>query len=230
MNMRKAIAGIVATAGLVAMSIGAANAGLVGIANAGGNNPGAGDYISYTPGTGNGLTIFTSDGHINGLTNYNPATISFTGLTNVPGSYVPPTSPGGTFSQGVSGGTFDIYEGSTVYLEGTFGPATLFGTDGGSSASINLVSDSVTYTGGTDFSSALWQATNGSLSFSLNADPSISAGQFSLAPFVANDTVTFDALPGVPEPSAMAGLGMGLLGLLGLGCLAARRRATGVSL
>jgi len=245
MNFRKAITGFAAVVALTVVTASMASAQLVSFANAGGNNPQAGDYITYVPGTGtgSGFTLVTNNGHITSgtLGTTTPVTINFGTLPNVPGSYIPPDPSTGAFSQGLGGGSFTITQGSTVLLSGTFGPSTLTGTDTSSqplgtpgtssSGSVNLVSDSVTYTGGTYFDSSLFSPTGGSLSIAFNASKPIVASATQINGFVAADVITFNALPltGVPEPSSVAGLGVGLLVLLGLGFLAVRRRASALS-
>ena len=245
MSIRRFLTGMASVVALTVVTAGMASAQLVTFANAGGNNPGAGDYITYSPGTGpgTGFTLVTSDGHITSgpLGTTSPVTINFGTLPNVPGSYIPPDPTTGSFSQGLGGGSFTITQGSTVLLSGTFGPSTLNGTDQSpqplgtpgtsASGSVNLISDSVTYTGGTYFNSALFSPTGGSLSIAFNATGPIVASATQINGFVAADVITFNALPltGVPEPSSVAGLGVGLLVLLGLGFLAVRRRASALS-
>jgi hypothetical protein len=238
MSIRRLAAVAASVAALSVMAAGIASAQLVGIANAGGNNPSAGNFITYTPGTGNGFSLFTNNGHITDtlLGQTSPVTINFGTLTNIPGSYIPPDPSTGAFSQGLNGGTFSITQGSTVLLSGTFGASTLSGTDtslqptgapGSSpSGSVTLVANSLTYTGGTYFDATHFSPNNGSLSIGFNASGPIVASATQVNDFVANDVITFDALPlgtTVPEPASLAGLGIGFLFLVGLAFVAKRR-------
>lgn len=242
MSIRKLIAAAASVVALTAMTASMASAQLVGFANAGGNNPGAGNYITYTPGTSGGFSLLTSNGFINSgpLGSTSPVTINFGTLANVPGSYIPPDPVTGSFSQGLNGGSFTINNGSGTLLSGTFGPSTLNGTDTGpqpsgapgssASGSVTLVSDSVTYTGGTYFDPTKFSPNNGSLSISFKASGPIVASATQVNSFVANDVITFSALPlpmtGVPEPASVAGMGVGFLFLLGLAFFAKRRSSS----
>jgi hypothetical protein len=238
MSIRRLAAVAALVAALSVTAVGMASAQLVGFANAGGNNPAAGNYITYTPGASGGFSLLTNNGFINSgpLGATSPVTINFGTLPNVPGSYIPPDPITGAFSQGLGGGTFTITNGGGTLLSGTFGPSTLSGTDTGpqptgspgssASGSVTLISDSVTYTGGTYFDPTKFSPNNGSLSISFKASGPIVASATQVNSFVANDVITFSALPlgtTVPEPASMAGLGIGFLFLIGMALFAKRR-------
>jgi len=238
MSIRRLAAVAALVAALTALAAGMASAQLVGYANAGGNNPAAGNYITYTPGASGGFTLLTDNGFINSgpLGSTSPVTINFGTLANVPGSYIPPDPITGAFSQGLNGGAFTISNGSGTLLSGTFGPSTLSGTDTGpqptgspgssSSGSVTLISDSVDITGGTYFDPTKFSPNNGSLSISFKASGPIVASATQVNGFVANDVITFSALPlgmSVPEPPSGTGLGIGFLFLIGMALFAKRR-------
>jgi hypothetical protein len=238
MNIRKSIAGIASVAVLTLVLAGAAFAQETAIGIAGGDN------ITYTPGQGNGFTLVTNSGlykdYLTNVTN-SPVTTTFTGMTNtyigaVP-VYTPPDPVTGVFTQELNPGTFTITSGSTTLLSGTFGYSNLSGVDqsvGGSpgtsaSGTVNLVANDLTYTGGTDFDSSKFQSTGGVLSIEYTATGPIVASATQVNSFIATDGVTFEAVPlpvtGVPEPASVAGLGIGLLFLVGLGLRAKKRNA-----
>lgn len=243
MKIGKTIAAIASAVALTLVMASAALAQETAIGILGGDN------ITYTPGQGNGFTLVTSNGlYKDYLTNstYEPITASFSGMTNtyvggVP-VYTPPDPVTGVFTQELDPGSFQIKSGSTVLLSGTFGYSNLSGVDqsvGGtpgtsSSGTVNLVTDDLTYTGGTLFDPTKFQATGGALSIEYTATGPIVASATQVNSFIATDGVTFEAIPatpvtGVPEPASLAGLGIGLALLAGLGLRTKRRNAIKVA-
>ena|SRR5579884_2680965 len=230
MNIRKLFAACAMATVATALLAGSASAQYQKIAVANGTT--GANYVTYTQGPTGGLTISTAQGQITpaGGSAIAPANIAFTGMSNV-------GAPGGSspnFNQTLSSGTFTISNPSNpsqVYLSGDFGNLTMNVTNGSPGGTVNMATGQfVTFTGGSLFDSTKFSPNNGQLSIEFNTSAPIVASSFQINSFVATDAITFSALPlgtppGVPEPSSVAGLALGALGLLGLGFFARRRRS-----
>jgi hypothetical protein len=225
MNRRASFVAMAAsTITLFAMASGANAANLTAFAIAGGTTQDA--NVFYTPGAGGGLSVVSNTEFLQGKLGQGfdgNATISFTNMTN--GSFS--LSGNGSFDQvlnptGTS--SFLITDNTThaVLLSGTLGTADLTGFSGASSGNVNLVSNNVTYTGGTFFPAG-FSPTNGSLAIEFTSTTPFSATASGLGAFTAVDGITFSGLNqrgpggggnGVPEPASFASMGLGAAMLL----------------
>jgi hypothetical protein len=146
-------------------------------------------------------------------------TISFSGLSNT-GAYTfnPLTK---AFDQPLTGGSFDIFNGSTTFLSGTFGQSDLTGAGGAQSGNVSLESNSVTFTGGTLFPAA-YDPTGGTLAIEFNSVSPFVAGASGLSAFTGVDGITFSAPStrgnhgATPEPGSLAIFSLGGFALLGM--------------
>jgi hypothetical protein len=174
---------------------------------------------------------FASD--INASQSSTTATITLGPLTDMTGagSYSF-NSSNGNFSQMLNGSTFTVSDGTGTLLSGSFGNAVLSGVNGGSSGGVQLVANSVTYTGGSYFPAG-FQTTNGSLSLEFTSVTDTASGTSGfranasgVSAFTAHDGATFSAVPTtstVPEPGTYAAFLVGGLGVLGLMASARKR-------
>lgn len=241
MNIRKWIAGAASIVVLMSLAAGAALAQETAIGIASGNS------ITYTSGTMGGLVVATTNGtYQNYLTNLitSGTTVTFTGMGNtyVNGVdvYTPPsTTNNNQYTQELNPGTFTISKNGTTLLSGTFSYSNLTGNDASpqptgepgttTSANVTLLTDSVTYTGGTMFDPTKFSSTNGSLSMEFTASGPIVASSTQVNSFMATDGVTFEAIPitpvtGTPEPASLVGLALGFAFLAGLALRAKKRK------
>lgn len=221
MNMKKAILGLVASVA-VAVTLAAPShaqgqqtfASITGAGAGSSNvftyNSGAAGGFSITPGAqflASFLPTFTTNG---------PATVTFTGLTNV-GTVSGAGTVSNPYTQELSGGSFDVVSGGSTLLTGTFGGGNLLeGVSGASTAAITNQLNNVTYTGGSYFTSS-GLSNPGSFSISMTSvTPAVGVSGGYINSFKAGGTGTFSATSAVPEPATVVPFTLGGLGLLGL--------------
>ena len=195
-----------------------------------GAGAGISSVFTYTPGTTGGFSITPGAQFIasfpSTFTTNAPATVVFTGLNNVGTVTGGPSS----YSQALSGGTFDVEAGGVSLLNGTFdGGNILDGTIGSNTPTVKNTLTNVIYTGGTYFTqSGLYNP--GSFSISMtSAVPAlgVSGGYFN--GFQAGGTGTFQASnapAAVPEPATVVPFLVGGLGLLTLAVRKTRKAAS----
>jgi len=226
MNIRKAIAGFAATAALVAVAAGSAMA-----ANLGTLIQTTNQNVTLTSGTNVSLL---SNVYFNGsdytyqynLTNLNDKS----GIAQ----FAPTVSNAADF--GTSGLTF-FFGGTPTGVSNTVTPDGVVGNDLNNVGVTHFISGSggnlVAFGQGSriDFDYAntggLGKGNNtfgqyGDYFYISTVSP---PGMFDINVTDSGSADFPGPAPGVPEPSSVAGLGIGLLGLLGLGFLAIRRRA-----
>jgi len=164
--------------------------------------------------------------------------LSINGVTET----APTVTNGNVVSAAFSGGSFSLVDGPTTLLSGTFTGSSLdydivSGSGAGSGANSPLYSmEGITYTGGTYLTD--WETVNGegppvtgtgNLSLSAATPPASTGAGGYFAAFTSDDvTGTWDAAgtplnTSVPEPSAMAAMAIGGIGLLGMMVVARRR-------
>lgn len=242
MKISKYLSGVASVVALTVLAAGSAFGATetaIGVAS--------GNSVTYTAGPNGGITVtaLNTSSYKNYLTNttIQPTTVVFTGMGNayVNGSpvYTPPDPVTGQYSQELNPGSFTIMSGSTVLLSGNFQYSNLTGVDQSgqplgtpgtsADAGVQLVTDSLTYTGGTEFDPTKFSSSNGTLSFEFTSTGPIVASSTQVNNFIATDGITFEAVPlaappGVPEPASLVGLAVGLLLLAGLALRAKQRR------
>jgi hypothetical protein len=244
MNINKAIAPILASIALsvVAMvpSMAAPAPGgqaVFASATAGGTIDQQSVVYTYTGGASGQFStsaggVFT--GLSGGLVNPN-STLTFTGF-GVSGAATGDGSSANPYTQGLGAGTFNLYNGDTTLLSGTFtGGNILTVASGSTTASITNTVNNVTYTGGLYYTNS-GLLNPGSFVTSLlgvNPSPTIGSDGF-LTGFSAGGTTNFSAttprVTTVPEPATVAPFIMGGLGLMGLAFRARKtRRSNGTA-
>lgn len=223
MNMKNNITAMLGMASL-ALAIGSAQAAspVTFSSVAGGDQS-----FTYTGGPGGGLSAsggsgFTATYDLPAGTTvpYDNSSLTFTGLSNVGTT----STSGSLFDQILSAGTFNIVNGTTTLLSGSFTGADLMGKTGASTKSASLNTDlyNVTYTGGKFFTDSGVSKIdpNNSLSFSfLNIPNGLSVSNGSLNSFTASGSGQFQgdvAASTVPEPATIVPFVLGGLALLGL--------------
>ena len=239
MNIKKIINSALTIMGLALVAAGAqAQTEFTSIT--GGNNS-----FTYTSGAGNGLVLTSPAGFYATLdiptpgTQFNnPATVIFTPGSLVNSGITTTTTSGGqmSFTQGLTGGGFTIYNGSgtsgTVLLTGTFQGANLTGVVNSIQAGVDTNFMNVAYTGGSYLSAAgmlTGSQPGDKFNFSLiPVTPALGVTGNTLNSFssAGNGQFTGVLRPAtVPEPASIIPFALGGLGLLGL--IARKTRRTG---
>lgn len=196
-----------------------------------GAGTGISSVFTYTTGANGGFSITPGSQFIasfpSTFTTNAPATVTFTGLNNV-GTVV--NTGSSSYSQALSGGTFDIEAGGTKLLSGTFdGGNLLDGTTGSISPTLRNTLTNVVYTGGTYFTQS-GLLNPGSFSISMtSAVPALGVSDNYFNSFTSGGTGTFSATSApaaVPEPATIVPFVLGGLGLLVLAARKTRRTAS----
>lgn len=193
----------------------------------------------YTGGPGGGLTLTPGnfdaslDVPVVGTQVSNPATVLFTGLSNVGSTSTAMLGGRTLFDQALSGGGFSILDGSQVLLSGTFTGAQLTGTEGSTLANVATNFEGVSYTGGlyaSDSNIILNGTPVDTFNFQLiNSKPSLTVTNGVLNSFKSAGSGQFtgtQAAPAVPEPATVVPFLFGGLGLLALAVRKARKAAS----
>ena len=188
--------------------------------------------FTYTGGAGGGLAMAPTGFYASldvpsaGTLINNPATVLFTGLSNV-GTTAESTANGvTTFDQRLTGGNFTLTDGKsgTVLLTGAFQGADLTGVPGTSQAGVSTNFFGVSYSGGLYASSSgilLGPQTEDSFNFSLiGAKPNLNVSGNTLQSFTSAGNGQFTGITPsvttVPEPASVIPFAIGGLALLGL--------------
>ncbi len=226
MNIRKSINHMLAASALILVGVGAVSAQApVGIAV--GGSPQAGDFVTFTSGTG--LNISTDNYTLLGKQGQGTAT----GTTlNLFAPDLGIASAAGPSTQELLGpGTFSIVNGGSTLLSGTFAESLLTATNGASSATVNLLTNSVNYDAIDTFFPAGFSLNNGVLGITITAAHSgsangivVSSTDGTISDFAGNDGINFAAPRAVPEPGTVASFALGGLGLLALAVRARKPR------
>jgi hypothetical protein len=220
MNIKKLVAGLVASAALVAVVSGPTLA----LSNTFASTTTLGNYFSYSSSNSGGLSVlaagathFTSTA----LPTFNDSgdTFSFSGLQNVGNAT---TGNNVVYDQNLSGGTFTLKQGATTLLTGVFTGADLDAIVGFGNKGANVNFQGVNYTGGTYWTAAqaLTFVNPGDFSLELLSSTPISLinvpGGKRFHGFSGSGTGTFAANQLAPEPATVATFAFGVLGLAAL--------------
>jgi len=184
-------------------------------------SPGAVTFTGGNTGTltvSGGTTFFPRNGLAVGVPV--PANISLT--TANPGTFSN-VGAGSTFDQAFGSGSFSITSAGTgaTLLSGTFGPSILNGTIGGTSGSLTLVNNSLTYSAASTAFPAGFFLTGGSLALAFSTGTPFVLGGGGVAAFTGIDLINYTAAP-IPEPSEWMAIGMAATSM---GCLMFRAKA-----
>ncbi|MGI4788618.1 MAG: hypothetical protein ACRYFS_07185 [Janthinobacterium lividum] len=205
--------------------------------NGGGTPP---SFI-YTSGAGGGLTLtqVNFDASLDvptvGTQINNPATVTFTGLSNSGSTTAVALGTHTIFDQELTGGQFTIVDTATsqLLLSGAFTGADLTGTLGTSLAGVATNFNNVTYTGGlyaTDANIQLGATPADTFNFQLiNTNPKLSVTDGALDSFASAGSGQFTgvtAVTTVPEPATFVPFAIGGLALLGLIARKTRRTSS----
>ena len=231
MNIKKIINSALTIMGLALVAAGAQAQTTEEFASVtGGNNTFI--YTGRTASVTGGLTMTPSGFYASldvpkaGSQTNNPATVVFTGLANNgnTNTFVPFLGAPQQFSQSLTGGGFNIYDGTTtsgqLLLSGNFAGATLSGTLGTNASTVDTNFLNVAYTGGLYANTAgisLNTVFGNSFNFSLlNVTPKTSVSSGNLNNFQSAGNGQFTGVAPAPEPATLVPFALGGLGLLGL--------------